>query len=430
MHRGIAALVLLIAGSQVHSDHPDDLPRSVLEVAHTLQHNRDLLGSVPMYTCLETISREQKEPKQRKARALDVVQVDVGIGRGEEIYSWPGQDTFSSGGLMDLVGQGYLATGIFDTFARNLFIANVGLVQFAGEQAFQNADTLHFTYSVPSLSSKWDVDWLGAQGVVGESGEFWVDKKTLTLLTLDVAATSIPPNLPLKSLTVKIDYQTLAIGQTRALIPSGAENIAVELNGTAYRNAIAFSQCHVFEAESGISDSSQGLAKAVAGYEEHRTALPAGLYLFITLQSEIHAGRVKIGDAITGRLDKPVKISPEIIAPGGAIVKGRVREFRQLQDPPNTFEVGLAFDELAWPTHIASFFAEAVSMEQEDGLSTFISRGTSRSMETVAGVLTNSMTQNVWPSEMPGVATFFLTGTESVPKGFQIRLRTLRTRAR
>jgi hypothetical protein len=53
--------VLLITASAFVSSYADDLPRGVVEVVHTLEHNRDLFKSVPMY--LETISCEQKGPK-------------------------------------------------------------------------------------------------------------------------------------------------------------------------------------------------------------------------------------------------------------------------------------------------------------------------------------------------------------------------------
>jgi hypothetical protein len=69
----------------------------------------------------------------------------------------------------------------------------------------------------------------------------------------------------LSALAITIDYETLSIKEKSALIPSRAEIVAVEINGTAHRDSITFSQCHVFEANSKISDLTATLATAVEG---------------------------------------------------------------------------------------------------------------------------------------------------------------------
>jgi hypothetical protein len=85
MQRAVSALVLSIVTVSTGWSRMDDLPRHTLETARVLRENSALLKSIPTYTCLETISREEKAPKQRKPRPLDVVQVDVGVGQSGEI---------------------------------------------------------------------------------------------------------------------------------------------------------------------------------------------------------------------------------------------------------------------------------------------------------------------------------------------------------
>lgn len=424
----IAGILFLVTTSSVPV-YADDLPASVLAEAHARERNRELLKRAPMYTCLETISRESRRPKERKSRLLDLVQLDVGVGEHQEIYSWPGEQTFSAGGLADLIGTGMVATGLFHSFAHNLFVLDGGIVNFMGQQALQGKDTLHFRYLIPSLQNKWSIDWLGATGVVGESGEFWVDAHTFTLLRLDVAAGDFPPNIPLNELTIGINYETLSNGAESTLIPSEAYIHAVETDGTEHRDAVAFSECRIFSAESKISDSPKALEKAVASYEAHREALPGGVVLRLVLDTGIRAASAKMGDALTAHLDTRVKISSSnLIIPRGAQAKGRIREFRKLTDPPDTYEVGLAFNELDWPGHIAVFFGEAVDIPQVAGLSQFYSRGTTRSIDTLAGFLTTSTTENVAPLAMPGVATFFLGGAHAIPKGVHLTWRTERAK--
>lgn len=426
MRGSVSGTVLLIAVFSTGSAYAADLGRQVLDVSRALRQNPDLLKNVSAYTCLETISRQQEAPKQRKPRTLDAVQVDVAVGQGREIYSWPGAAAFNATDLAGLVGTGFVATGFFDALASNVFVHHSGAaVRLAGEEPVQGTNALRFTYVFPSWAQKWNINWLGAQGGVGTSGEFWVDSKTFTLLRLDAVGTDIPANLPLRSIRVAIDYRPLPIGSNSALILSEAEIVAIETNGTRDRDVVAFSECHTFTAESTLSPSEADLTKIVQTYEAHREALPAGLNLSITLETPINTDTAKVGDALRARLDKAVKISPALTVPRGASVQGRIRQIRKLKNPPNTREVGLSFDEIDWPGHVAIFFAEPEQIEQIAGLSRFISEGrVTRGTTPMGWRLTNSTTENVWVTQIPGVARFFLTNSHTIPKGFRMTWRT------
>lgn len=426
--RGNVLIVFFLLSPWNMSSHPDDLPSAVLETSLTMVHNRDLLGSLPAYTCLETIAREQKDSKQKKTRPLDIVQVDVGVGKDAEIYSWPGEKAFSSIDLGDLIGYGFAGTGLFQTFASNTFVARAAIVRYAGEQVFQGRAAIHFTYTFPSLANNWIVDWKGATGIVGESGEFWVDKVTQTLVRLEVAANNFPPTLPLKAMNVAIEYETLAAHHKTVLIPSSAEIVAIEMNGAAYRDLITFSQCHLFEAQSRMQNSPEALVNAIERYEAVRHAIPAGVEIPITFESEIRVGTATIGKSITARLNKALKISPDLIVPSGAVVSGRIREFREIQDSLDTFQVGLEFNEIDWRGNVAIFFGDAIKLEQIAGLSTLISRSTMETSRRPAGLLTTSTTEKIRPRDTPGVTTFFLASPHVIPKGFQMTLRTRKTR--
>ncbi|HEX4232530.1 MAG TPA: hypothetical protein VHZ07_27970 [Bryobacteraceae bacterium] len=140
----------------------------------------------------------------------------------------------------------------------------------AGENIIDGKKALHFTYTVPFLQSKWEVNWLGARGSVGEAGEFWVNAPDLSLLRLDVVATDIPLELPLQQLKVTIHYRHLSSGTGQVLVPESATLTAIERNGTLYREAMDFSHCRVFEAESNLSATSaesEDLTKAMSRYE-------------------------------------------------------------------------------------------------------------------------------------------------------------------
>ncbi|HEY3937727.1 MAG TPA: hypothetical protein VGL97_09865 [Bryobacteraceae bacterium] len=402
----------------------EDLPAGVLQTARVMHANRDLLKSLPLYTCLETISRSSAQNQRRKPKRADVVQVDVGVGANQEMYSWPGESTFSPQDLAALVGHGFLSTGLFESLAANLFVLGHGIVKPAAEERLNGTPALHFTYTVPSLESRSLINWDGQQGLLGEEGDFWVDKTSHLLLRLNIRASAIPPNVPLKTLNSSIDYQFLTLNGRPTLLPKEARVIAVESNGALLEDDEAFSHCHMFEAESRLAASVENLEKALTRYESQRGILPAGLTLRISLQTSVRADRARIGDAVEARLDRPLEISPDLAAPKGSLLKGHVREFSELADPPGTLVIGLEFDELEWPQHAYSFLAEISDMQQIAGLSDTIYRNSSSRWNSPAGPVSSMSTELFLPPNIPGTATFFLRNNRELPAGFQMTWRT------
>lgn len=178
----------------------------MLKLAKALNTNRDLLKRLPLYTCLETIGRSRPKSRGRPS-SHDVVQVDVGAIDKQEMYSWPGDTAFSQLDLPHLVGHGLVSTGMFTGFADNLFIAHHSIARFDGSDVMQGHDALRFIFTVPSLESRWNINWEGAAGILGEEGMFWVDAGDFHLVRLQVTARDIPPQISLRSLTLTMDYQ-------------------------------------------------------------------------------------------------------------------------------------------------------------------------------------------------------------------------------
>lgn len=401
----------------------EDLPIAILHTARAMHINRDLLKTLPFYTCLETISRSRSASGRQKAKRADVVQVDVGVGADREIYSWPGQSTFPPGDISGLVSHGFLFTGVFESFAANLFVSGHGMAKLAGEEPLHGRQALHFTYTVPSLENRWVIDWYGARGLLGEEGDFWVDKTDYKLLRMKVRANTIPPNVPLKAVNIIIDYQLLSVNGRPALLPKQAQVIAVESSGAVLQDDEAFSHCHVFGAESRLA-TSEDLNKVVTQYESNRGILPPGLTLRIRLQSPVHADHARVGDAVEAALDSALKISTETIAPKDSIARGHVREFTKLEDPPDTWAVGLEFDELDWPGHSYAFLAEITGMQRLAGFSNKIYHRFSSTSDPMIGSSYSGTRENFWSTEIPGSATFFLQNNRELPVGFQMTWRT------
>jgi hypothetical protein len=400
----------------------DDLSPEVLLTAKTMAVNRALFANISRYTCLESISRGDIEKRSHKLKKRDMVQVDVGIGDGQEIFSWPGASQFSSEDVADMIGHGLMENGLFGSFTASIFESDHALVKPAGEETINGRPAFHFTYTTSPLQERWDVNWLGARGSVGYDGEFWVDQSTLALVRLNVTAKDFPKNLPLQGMSITINYQPPV---EKIVLPENALFTATELNGKTGYDSVLFSHCHVFQAESQVAGSPNDLKQVVGNYETARQILPSGLTMPITLGTSIDSKTAHIGDLIVGYLDKPVRISSSVTAPKGAKLMGRIREFDTLDDVANTFVVGLEFDQLDWPGHSYAFFADIVSMQPVHGVASSLADGWSKNAPMgPGGTITTSTTEMIWASKIPGAATFLFKNSPVLGKGFRMVWRT------
>ena len=419
-------IAALLAASFATAGQPDDLPPGVLKAAKAVTVNRELVKHVAKFTCLETIRRTDLARKQRSIKDQDAIQVEVAVGGGREVFSWPGQNNFSDSELAQIVGHGMVATGLFQSMVNTVFAGNAAAIHWIGESTLHGHPAYHFRYKVPSFLSRWQVDWLGARGTVGEEGEFWVDVSQFTLLRLTVDAVDIPPVLPLQHLRIVIDYRPESIGTAKTLLPESAGVVAAEWNGALHRAEVLFSHCRIFGAESTLLLSAADLVKEVSQFQKSREVLPAGLTLPLTLETPIDSAIAMVGDKIRARLEEPVALPDNSTIPQGAIAEGYLRQLERLNEGGSSYyQVGLEFDRMRWPGHSADFFADSLSILPEVRLSRGVRSGHRGNWLTM-----ESQSEIIQPVHIPGVASFVLEGKRvHVAKGFRIVWRT-RTPAR
>ncbi len=419
-------IAALLAASFAATGQPDDLPPGVLKAAKAVIVNRELVKHVAKFTCLETIRRTDLARNQRSIKDQDAIQVEVAVGGGREVFSWPGQNNFSDSELGQIVGHGMLATGLFQSMVNTVFAGNAAAIHWIGESALHGHPAYRFRYKVPSFLSRWQVDWLGARGTVGEEGEFWVDASQFTLLRLAVDAVDIPPALPLQHMGIVIDYRPESIGTAKTLLPESAAIVAAEWSGALHRAEVSFSHCRVFGAESTLLLSAADLVKEVSQFQKNREVLPAGLTLPLTLEAPIDSAIAMVGDKIRARLEEPVTLPDRSTIPQGAMAEGYLRQMERFNDSGSSYyQVGLEFDRLIWPGHSAEFFAESLSSLPEVRRSRGVQSGHRGNWLTM-----ESQSETIRPIHIPGVASFVLEGERvHVAKGFRIVWRT-RTPAR
>jgi hypothetical protein len=397
-----------------------EVPREVLSLARIRQRVERFTAQLPDYTCLETIERSTRNSAARPFKRVDTVRLEVGQIGGKEVFSWPGAERFDEAGPSDLVGAGTISTGEFAQVLRAVFLAGFAQITWHGEEDLNGRRALRYDFSLPLYGHRWRVNLSGRVGDVGERGSFWADAESLDLLRLESRATDIPPDLPLAELVSRIDYGRMRIHTTEVWLPQTAEVLLVQTSGQQNLNRIEFSHCRQYVGQSIISfpaaEPSPGEpapVRAVTMFE-----VPAGLLLTLELAAEIDSQSASVGDPITARLESDVNRKADIVIPKGAVVRGRIRRLERSVEGAPHFVVGLEFSDLEFADKRARFLGRLESAQEIAGLKWSLAKSTR--------IANTGQTENLYPREIPGVGTFFMTGDRfRLPAGMRMVWRTI-----
>ena len=110
------------------------------------QQVRQDMTNIPNYTCLETIERTHREPHSRNFKPIDTVRLEVSMVGGKELFAWPGSRQFEDQPVTAMVTGGAIGSGLFATFAHNLFVAGKGALQYAGEEKLEGRNAVRYDF--------------------------------------------------------------------------------------------------------------------------------------------------------------------------------------------------------------------------------------------------------------------------------------------
>jgi hypothetical protein len=408
----ISAGALLVALALAPAWQEDSgLPPGVLLLSRIKRHVREQVERLPDYTCLETAVRY----RNRGARPIDVVMLEVLNAGTKELYGSPGARDFSSENPSAFTAGGMTGTGTFGLHLRTLFVNDNAMFTYRGEEEVGGRPAVRYDYRVPQLMSGFTIHRAYARGVVGMKGSFWADPKTLGLLWLEVEADEIPERLDLLSATERIEYEPMRIGDRDIVLPQSAELRMVDADGTESRNLVEFTHCRSFSAETKIRfDEPAPLVweSAAAAKAAERGAIPAGLMVTIALWTPLN-GHEPVGALIEGRVAAGVRQKGKVVIPEGAVVRGRLRRM-EAQD--GYFMVGLEYDEIEIGGAPSRFYGNVQEVEKP---AKFMLRG------PATGARRRVLTEEIYAGYVPGVALFLVDGKElSLARGFKTVWRT------
>ena len=423
----ILLLLLLASAAGAQS-----LPPEVILLARIKSHLREELSRMPNYTCLETISRFRGAP-HAQLKPLDRVRLEIVYSNHQEYFGSPGDREIGVDDPRAFIGGGMIGNGLFAMTLNN--ILEGGQFTYRGDELVAGRSAVRYDFHIPGMYKGLVISVPGGSGTVGEDGSIWVDRSSLdtldhayALARITAVATEIPPSLPISGMTTDVSYARTRIGEHTVLLAQQADIDLSTSNGLEDFDRFEFTHCRAYSAESQIRfDTEPGRA---AEYMPQSSAMP----LFRGLASEsipaLLAVTVQIttpitqsdsvGTLIRGKVSGDVTRKGKIVIPDGSVVRGRIRRFEQ-HETGKAFIVGLEFTEIDVRGRSIPFYADLLRIEKNPLIKPALSE---RVFVHRAGRI-QVAEETINLHELPGVASFFVTGQSfRLPVGFRMVWRT------
>jgi hypothetical protein len=286
------------------------------------------LQRLPNYTCTETIERSRRRGDKGKFQEIDRVRLEVALVDNKELFGWPGGDRIAEEEITNLV-SGTIGNGDFGLLERAVFFSPDAVLSPMIAETHAGHAVLRYEYRVALAASGYRLRVPPKEAVVPYHGSFWVDAQSLELEGLDVTVDAIPPFLGISAASNVVEFAPVEIGGSSFRLPQRGELKITDLQGWENRNETTFRKCHQFTGESVLRfvDEATDLTASATPAAENAPKdipLPEEFSLDLLLGEDIDARTAAIGDAVSAALQQPLRVRGEILAPKGAVVRGRI----------------------------------------------------------------------------------------------------------
>ncbi len=300
------------------------------------------------YTCVETIERVARGEPCADCRTEDRVRLEVAVVEGEERLALPGAREFSRTELQKLAPSGLISWGDYAGALRATVLNKRAAVSYAGvevrERRLARYDYRVAVADMPSTLSS------GAASIpTGLAGSFWIDPDSLVLVRLETNLTEIPRHFPIASMTSAIEYQQVQGARGSFLVPARADRKAEDRGRHLTTTHTVFSGCREYLAESKIRfDAPDEAASSTATAAADKLApIPDGVHISASLDQPLDFKTAAAGDPVSATVSKAVKSGGRVVAPKGALLRGRISLAQvQLGGPETVWALGFRFTEL------------------------------------------------------------------------------------
>ena len=385
-------------------------------------HVGESLKRLPSYTCLETVERFERRGASTPFVLVDRLRLEVAMVGNKEYYAWPGDTKFEEKSIVQMIPNGTIGSGDFALHAYAVFLSRGPAYTYVGETIRNGRRLIRFDYRVAKNDSGFVLRVPPREAEVGYHGLFLVDRETLDLVRLDVAAADIPPDLGLTGTLDVMEYSRVRIGDGLYTLPASSDLLLKKLSDIESRNRIEFSRCRQFTGESRLTFGETAVAEQpLTQPASAREALPQAALLDLILETAIDSATSAVGDEVTARLGSDVKKGGTVLIPKGARVAGRITMLSRIPQPAPHFEVRLNFFTLEFGRRQADFTARLEAIMGVGGASTY--KTPAMRVPYAGNRDTFILLADAPPT--PGAADLVVTGVRAeLPRGLRLIWRT------
>lgn len=299
------------------------------------------------YSCVETVERNYYLLPQAggacgraSAGALkpylrDRLRLDVAVSRQSEIYSWHGENNFTSTSVAEVVRNGPISSGGFIGYLMNIFLEPNISISYVGE----SNNSYNFQYEVSLPNSRYRTPTSKGYARIPFHGAFSADATSFQLKDLVVTGNDFPEAADICFAESQVRYQIARISGGDSLIPSGfLLSIGNRTPSLFTESRGAYSECREFKGESTIVfDASGEPSKGADLHPVVKQKMAAGKILHIKLTTPIDDRTSFTGDRVEGVVEGPWK---------NASVRGVITELATRYDPAIHYYVKIEFEQM------------------------------------------------------------------------------------
>jgi hypothetical protein len=318
---------------------------------------------LPRYLCTQTVDRSQYEPsgiagmanceeldRLRGTRYVPVrttsdrLRLDVGVARGNEAYSWVGENRFGDRALFDIVKEGALSTGYFHGFLGLVFRSDHAEFSFVGEKTVDGRKLLEYGFEVPLDASHYVFRTGGKAYTTAYGGTILADAEAAELVELAVRTHDMPPETNTCEISNAMKYARWRVNDADFLLPTETTMRIRDGNAVESLNRTVYTGCHEFLGEStvhfGAPTDENPKAAAKPAEAQPAEPFPSGLQFTVHLTQNIDVATAAAGDPVKAVLDTDLMDGKKPLARKGTPVSCRIQLIRRYYHAPSSRTVG------------------------------------------------------------------------------------------
>jgi len=293
--------------------------------------------------------------------STDRLRLDVKVSQGNEIGVWAGAREFGSASVFDLIGGGPYGTGMLRTLIGDIFENRGAAYRYSPEND-------GYSFQVPLAASHYHVRTYSGWMTTAFSGEFWVDAKAVELRRLKVRVSDLPPQTGACEVVTTVDYAKTRVGNGEFLRPRKSVIHGVLRDESETESRAVYTGCRQYLRESTIRFDDGEAGRPAQPANGPAARVPPNIPFEVALLSAIDTNRAAAGDAITAKLRKLLRMRHQILAPAGALVRGRIIQMRHWTHWPAHYVIAIRLESLKLNGAVAPLYAmptgKAASMER------------------------------------------------------------------